>query len=73
MGSPYALLLRSVVRASKAGIVQAKTAAAIEDATYALWTQMHGVAMLRATYLRNFQADFEAMHRRALSALIAGL
>jgi AcrR family transcriptional regulator len=73
VNSPYAMLLRTVVRASRAGIVQAETPAAIEDAAYALWTQMHGMAMLRATYLRNFQTDFEAMHRHALSALVAGL
>ena len=71
--SPYALLLRSVTRVARAGVVQAETPAAIEHATYALWTQMHGMAMLRATYLKNFDADFEAMHRSALSALVRGL
>ncbi len=71
--SPYAMLLRTVLRAAREGLIRAETPDSLERAAYALWAQMHGLASLRATYLRNFDADFDAWHDDALNALVASL
>jgi AcrR family transcriptional regulator len=72
-GTPYALLFQAVTRAAEAGMLRSAKPSAVEYATYALWTQMHGMATLRVTFLKGFDADFDAMDRSALNALVEGL
>jgi AcrR family transcriptional regulator len=45
----------------------------IEDVTYALWTQIHGMATLRSSQLKDFEADFEATNRRTIEIFLNGL
>ena len=44
-----------------------------EAITYSLWALIHGMGILRLTQLRNFDANFETMNRRAIETFIAGL
>lgn len=44
-----------------------------DEFAYALWAAAHGMAMLRATHLAGFRADFERADRRTVAALVDGL
>ncbi len=45
----------------------------LEAITYALWAQIHGMATLRLNQLKEFEADFETIHRRTLEIFLNGL
>jgi len=45
----------------------------IEDVTYALWTQIHGMATLRVSQLKDFEADFETTNRRTIEIFLNGV
>lgn len=42
-----------------------------EELAYAVWALCHGMAMLQATHLKDFDADFAAADRRILDRLVA--
>ena len=44
-----------------------------DEALQTWWALMHGRAMLELTFLRNFQADFDSVHRWAMKTFINGL
>jgi AcrR family transcriptional regulator len=71
--TPYDILLKTVQAASEAGEFQATDEQAVESIAYSLWALMHGRAMLELTFLKNFQADFDAVHRWAMETFINGL
>lgn len=69
----YGLLLEGVKRALGAGVIQAREKYELVDITYSLWAIVHGMAMLQATHLRQFEWDFPNTNRQALETFIAGL
>jgi len=71
--SPYAVILRTVKAAIEAGEIKVKGEYAAEGVAFNLWALMHGRAMLQLTFLRGFQADFEAAHRWAIESFFRGL
>ncbi len=71
--SPYGLLLQTVQAAIEAGEFPAVDKRAAEGIAYTLWALMHGRAMLQLAFLRNFQADFEGVHRWAIQVFVTGL
>ena len=42
-----------------------------EALTYSLWAMLHGMAMLQITHLKNFGADFDAIHKQTISIFIS--
>ena len=71
--SPYHLLLQAVQAVIEAGELTPCEDYNLQEIAYSLWSLVHGMAVLRQTHLRNFQADFEAIHRRTLQIFAAGL
>lgn len=71
-GSSYAVV-QSAVRSAFVASGRRCTRQALEGASYALWACAHGMATLQAGHLRGFDASFDAVDRRTLRALVAGL
>lgn len=72
-GTPYDILLKTVQAAIEVGEFEATNEQAAEGVAYSLWALMHGRAMLELTFLQNFQADFDSVHRWAVETFINGL
>jgi AcrR family transcriptional regulator len=72
-GSPYHLLLQAVQAVIEAEELTPGEDYSLQEIAYSLWSLVHGMAMLRQTHLRYFQADFEAIHRRTLQIFAEGL
>jgi hypothetical protein len=45
----------------------------IEDISYAIWSQIHGMATLRFKQLKDFEADFEGTNRRSIEIFLNGI
>lgn len=45
----------------------------IEDVTYALWAQIHGMATLQSNQLKFFDADFESTNRQTIEIFLNGI
>jgi AcrR family transcriptional regulator len=71
--TPYDILLKTVQAAIEAGEFGITEEWAAEGIAYSLWAIMHGRAMLELTFLQNFQADFDSVHRWAIETFINGL
>lgn len=71
--SSYSSLLQAVQTAIEAGKIIVKEGYGPEEIAYSIWAMIHGMAMLRLTHLRHFQADFEHNNRQALAVFMAGL
>jgi AcrR family transcriptional regulator len=71
-GSPYQGVVDAVRRALAARGAR-PSQPTVEKLAYALWATVHGMAMLQATHLRGYAADFPAADRHGLKALVSGL
>jgi AcrR family transcriptional regulator len=71
--SPYGVLAAAVESAVAQGVVERPRGVPMDTLAYAVWSHAHGIAMLRLTHLRGFQADFKSADGRALGALIVGM
>lgn len=69
--SPFGIVRDAVAAGLACGAFAPRASA--EDLAYGLWALVHGAAMLQATHLRAFEADFEAADRAALDAFVVGL
>lgn len=69
----YGLLVDGVQRALDAGLFQARPDYDKASITYSLWALVHGLAMLQATYLRQFKWDFASADQHAITTFIEGL
>jgi AcrR family transcriptional regulator len=65
--SPYRIVLSTARQAIADGLVAPDLDA--ESISYTLWSLVHGMAVLEATHLRGFDADFSQVHRVALQHL----
>lgn len=72
-GSPYQILLDTVQAALAAGEFKTADKCAAEGIAFSLWALMHGRAMLELTFLRDFETDFDLVHRWAMGIFINGL
>lgn len=45
----------------------------MNEMAYSAWSLVHGIAMLRLTYLNDMPLDFSTSDREALQTLIGGL
>ena len=66
--SPYTIVLEAV----RDALAEGRIAQDLDpgNAAYTLWSLVHGMGVLRSTHLRDFEADFEAIHRSSLQLLI---
>ena len=71
--SPYSILVAAVEAAVAAGDLSVDGGLGIEDMAYSVWAMAHGMAVLEQTHLQGFDADFETIRGRAVTALLAGL
>lgn len=71
--SPYNILLQAVRAAIEAEELTPYDDYSLEEIAYSLWSLVHGMAMLRQTYLHQFQADFDMIQRRTLQIFAEGL
>lgn len=71
--SPYLVFYRAVETWVQADGIPLPPDYDVEDITYALWTQIHGMATLRFSQLRDFEADFEATNRRTIEIFLNGI
>lgn len=69
----YGLLMDGVQRALDAGVINAREGYDKVGITYSLWSLVHGMAMLRVTYLRQVKWNFSVADRQAMATFIAGL
>jgi AcrR family transcriptional regulator len=66
--SPYQVVLDVVSGAIAEGRIAREFD--VESAAFVLWSLVHGMAVLRSTHLRDFDADFDSLQRLALERLI---
>lgn len=71
-GSSYPILLHAIQRGTEAGDFYPREGFGLQAMAYAAWAQVHGIAMLRITYLRDFPIPFETVDPQALAALVQG-
>jgi len=71
--SPYLVFYRAVEAWVQGDSVLLPPNYDIDDVTYALWTQIHGMATLRFSQLKDFEADFEATNRRTIEIFLNGI
>jgi AcrR family transcriptional regulator len=69
----YGLLMHGVQRALDEGLIKGRKGYGKVEITYSLWSLVHGMAMLQATYLRPVKWDFITTDRHALARFIEGL
>jgi AcrR family transcriptional regulator len=69
----YGLLMDGVQRAIDEGVFQPQPDYSKVGITYSLWSLVHGLALLQATYLRQFKWDFATADRHAVQTFVEGL
>ncbi len=71
--SPYLVFLQAVENGIAGEEILVREGYGSEEITYSLWSMIHGMAMLKLTHLRHFQANFEMINRLTVEIFIAGL
>ncbi|MEZ4657621.1 MAG: TetR/AcrR family transcriptional regulator [Caldilineaceae bacterium] len=69
----FSILLRGVERAIAESVAKTGADYGAFEIAYALWTQVHGMAMLQVTNLRHMPYDFEQINRLSLHIMYVGL
>jgi len=71
--SPYVVFYQAVKDWTKNENIKLSKKYNIEEVTYALWAQIHGMATLRYSQLKDFEADFESANRLSIEIYLQGL
>ena len=71
--SPFAVFLQAVSEWLSTEEAALPDDYGLEEITYALWAQIHGMATLRLNQLKDFDADFDRVNRRTLEIFLRGL
>jgi hypothetical protein len=71
--SSYPVLLEAIRRGLEAGVFKARPGYGQAEMAYSAWALVHGIAMLRTTYLVNLPMDLAAAGREALLTFGRGL
>ena len=71
--SPFIIFLEAVEAWANYEKIQLPKSYEIEEITYALWAQIHGMATLRLSQLRNFEADFDKTNQRSIEYFLNGV
>jgi AcrR family transcriptional regulator len=72
-GSAYGILVQGIRRGIESGAFLTRPGFGLDEMSYAAWTLVHGIAMLRTTALRGYPADLEAADHQALLNFMRGL
>jgi len=72
-GDPYFILMQAMARGLASGEIKTTEEDHAESLSYGFWAFLHGISMLRATILKDFEADFETANRRAIEIFLKGL
>lgn len=70
---PMQLVREAVVQGVRTGAFIEKPERSIDEMSYAIWSLVHGAAVLRRSRLRNVTGDYEHIHRRVLESYVASL
>ncbi|MCA9991462.1 MAG: TetR/AcrR family transcriptional regulator [Ardenticatenaceae bacterium] len=71
--SSYPLLLATIEAGVAGGVFRPRPGYGVNEMAYSAWSLVHGIAMLRLTYLNDMPLDFSTSDREALQTLIGGL
>jgi AcrR family transcriptional regulator len=71
--SSYPILLQVIQQGIAAGEFHERPGFGVQEMAYAAWALVHGIAMLRITYLGSFPLDFHSIDREALAVFGRGL
>lgn len=71
--SPYRVFYQAVKDWIKSENIKVDKKYNIEEITYALWAQIHGMATLRSSQLKGFKADFESTDQLTIEFFLYGL
>lgn len=71
--SPYTSFFQAVDEWASAEGIPLSDEYGLEEITYALWAQMHGMATLQLNQLKDFDADFDRTNRRSIEIFLSGL
>lgn len=71
--SAYHVLLNSLQRGIDAGLFKTRNDFGLQQMAYTAWSLVHGISMLRVTYLDENMADWASADRQALLAFSRGL
>jgi AcrR family transcriptional regulator len=72
-GSAYGLLVQAIRRGIDAGVFAVRAGFDQDEMTYAAWSVVHGIAMLRTTALRHYPLDLAAADEQVLRNFVRGL
>ena len=71
--SPYVLFLKAVGDWGQHEGIEFQADYGLEEVTYTLWALIHGMATLRVSQLKDFEADFQSINRRSIEVFLNGL
>lgn len=71
--SSYLVLLQAIERGLKSGGFKPRPGFGLQEMAYAAWSLVHGISMLRITFLKDYSQDMDAADREALLTLNRGL
>jgi AcrR family transcriptional regulator len=71
--SSFVILVDAIRRGVAEDILHPRPGFGVFEMAFAAWSTVHGIAMLRVTHLRNFEADFNRVSQQTLLALGKGL
>jgi len=71
--SPYALFLNAVDAWGQHEGIKFQPDYGLEEITYTLWSLIHGMATLRVSQLKEFEADFQSVNRHSIELFLSGL
>ena len=71
--SPYVLFLKAVGDWGQHEGIEFQADYGLEEVTYILWALIDGMATLRVSQLKDFEADFQSINRRSIEVFLNGL
>ena len=71
--SPYRIFYQAVKDWIKGENIKVSKKYNTEEITYALWAQIHGMATLRSSQLKDFEADFESAEQLTIEIFLHGI
>lgn len=69
----YWYLDHAIERAIEDGVIRVDAGLQKDEAAYAMWSLVHGMAMLQVSYLRDMELEYDRVDAAALRALVKGL
>lgn len=73
VSSPYRVLYQAVNDWIKSENIKTNNKYNVEEITYALWAQIHGMATLRSSQLKDFESNFENAEQFTIEIFLHGI